>query len=136
MRGGLDNYRSKLRDTPWKAFFLRWVEPEIAKQYAAKKEAGASPTGKKCETSPGKKYDLVVALDKGVIAMLRKAGVSFAGLTAQCVRAPPSIHRTARKLCLPTRANGVRLCVCASGRRCVCASVRLPACARVCPRVW
>jgi hypothetical protein len=130
MRGGLDRYRSDLRDTPWKAFFLRWVEPEITKQYDAKEEAGASPTRQKYETSPGKKYDLVEALDKGVIAMLRAAGLSAAGVTAKCARA--SFHRTARKHRRPARQR------CASVCPCLCACVPVCLCGRVAAwtRVW
>jgi len=86
LRGGLERYKSELRDapdgnpTPWKAFFLKWVVPEIEKQYVAKEQ----PAGGSCLVLPRiKKYDLVEALDKGVIAMLRAAGVSPAGVTAR-----------------------------------------------------
>jgi hypothetical protein len=57
-------YKSELRDapdgnpTPWKAFFLKWVVPEIEKQYVAKEQ----PAGGSSLVLPRiKKYDLVKA---------------------------------------------------------------------------
>jgi hypothetical protein len=112
LRGGLDKYIVDLRNmpdgtpTPWKAFFLTWVKPQIEKQYT--KAVAAEP---KAAGTPGKQRSLcmVSALDRAVARMLEAAGVDPTGVTSRCAcgtRAdpthallhcgPPPLRRTVR----------------------------------------
>jgi hypothetical protein len=95
LRGGIDKYIPDLRDTadgaytPWKAFFIKWVAPEIDKQ-----------SSKVPKASPGRKYtlDMADALDKATAHMLEEAGINPAGVTARCACATaPANARCVRR---------------------------------------